>query len=120
MLQKRLKPLEHYQPIPYDFFNLCYLTSAGTVHDAPGLKDWAGTGPEREKLVSMWRELTDAWSGGDDVVQQRERVPRGRLLALMNQAAAWQVGNAPRRGLRPWTVKSWVSSVLTRSGRSLP
>jgi hypothetical protein len=63
LLQKRLKPLEHYQPVPYDFYNLCYLTSAGTVHDAPGMKDWGGAGPERESLVSLWRELTDGVSG---------------------------------------------------------
>ena len=45
--------------MPYDFYSLAYLTSASTVHDAPGLRDWAGAGPEREKLVGMWRELTD-------------------------------------------------------------
>jgi hypothetical protein len=59
LLQKRLKPLEHYQPVPYDFYNLAYLTSASTVHDAPGFRDWAGAAPERERLIGMWRELTE-------------------------------------------------------------
>jgi hypothetical protein len=106
LLQKRLKPLEHYQPVPHDFYNLCYLTSAGTVHDAPGLKDWRGVGPERENLVSTWRALTDSGPIGDAGVTARERLPPGRLVVLMKQAAAWQVGAARRRGPRPWTIKS--------------
>lgn len=57
LLQKRLKPLEHYQPVPKDFYELAYLTSASTVHDAPSFRDWEGAGPEREKLVHVWREL---------------------------------------------------------------
>lgn len=108
LLQKRLKPLEHYQPVPHDFYNLCYLTSAGTVHDAPGLKDWRGVGPERENLVSTWRALTDAGPVGDAGVAARERLPAGRLVVLMKQAAAWQVGAARHRGAKPWTIKSCV------------
>lgn len=46
--------------MPYDFYNLCYLTSAGTVHDAPGMRDWGGFGPERERLVGKWREIMES------------------------------------------------------------
>ncbi|WVR05318.1 hypothetical protein IAU60_002332 [Kwoniella sp. DSM 27419] len=89
LLQKRLKPLEHYQPVPYDFYSLSYLTSASTVHDAPTFRDWAGVGPERERLVATWKELMgserDAGSGD-------KFVPPDRLRTLLRQAAAWQVG----------------------------
>lgn len=64
LLQKRLKALEHYQPVPYDFYSLSYLTSASTVHDAPTFRDWAGVGPERDRLVGVWKELMDAERGG--------------------------------------------------------
>ena len=115
LLQKRLKPLEHYQPIPHDFYNLCYLTSAGTVHDAPGMKDWGGVIPEREKLVGMWMELTEGGLvsdplGGRDVKGKMGGMGQGRLLTLMRQAVAWQVGNTKRRGERPWSVKSLVAA----------
>lgn len=109
LLQKRLKPLEHYQPVPYDFYSLSYLTSASTVHDAPGLRDWAGTGPERERLASMWRELTDnARINANAITGQQERrpVPQDRLVTLLRQAAAWQVGLARPRGSGPYPLSS--------------
>jgi hypothetical protein len=108
LLSKRLKPLEHYQPIPYDFYNLAYLTSAGTVHDAPGLKDWSGEALEREKLVGTWREMmksVDMDTGTDTNTEQKTRrnVKAGRLVELLKQAGAWQVQRARRRGSGPWT-----------------
>ncbi|KAL7424024.1 hypothetical protein Q5752_001609 [Cryptotrichosporon argae] len=93
LLQHRLKPLEHYQPVPYDFYTLSYLLSASTVHDSPGLRHWEGAGPEREKLVARWRELMDGRR-------------RGRLVTLLRQAAAWQVQNSRHRSSGPWTVTS--------------
>ncbi|WWC69280.1 uncharacterized protein I206_103218 [Kwoniella pini CBS 10737] len=99
LLSKRLKPLEHYQPVPYDFYSLSYLTSASTVHDAPTFRDWAGVGPERERLVGMWRELMGSEKG---VGQERPFVPPNRLKTLLKQAAAWQ-----------------ISQVESASGRSL-
>ena len=121
LLQKRLKPLEHYQPVPYDFYNLCYLTSASTVHDAPAMRDWGGVGPEREKLVAMWRELTEVRSGevgsvsgsgagaGEGVLEKVSVAP-GRLVELLRQAAAWQVHIARKKGRTPWTVTTWVKA----------
>lgn len=105
-MQKRLKPLEHYQPVPYDFYSLAYLTSASTVHDAPGLRDWAGAGPERERLVQMWRELTE----GRRPIGTAELVaPTDRLVTLLKQAAAWQVANTRPRGTGPWAVPSLLA-----------
>lgn len=112
LLQKRLKPLEHYQPVPYDFYSLAYLTSASTVHDAPGLRDWAGTSPEREKLAAMWRELTDASRINANAIaasgqeSPRRPVPRDRLLTLLKQAAAWQVDKAGPRGSAPYSIST--------------
>lgn len=125
LLQKRLKPLEHYQPYPYDFYSLSYLTSAGTVHDVPSFKDWAGVEPEREKLVGMWRDLVEAEhlrpaSSGSDVGRvvagSHGTAEGGRLVQLLKQAGAWQVQHSRRRGKGPWRIASYVSGVLLRGG----
>lgn len=108
-LSKRLKPLEHYQPIPYDFYNLAYLTSAGSVHDAPGLKEWSGEALEREKLVGMWREMMRSVVAEGDSTMERigdVRRGKGRLEELLRQAGAWQVMRARQRGDGPWTIHS--------------
>ncbi|KAL1411072.1 hypothetical protein Q8F55_002019 [Vanrija albida] len=111
LLQKRLKPLEHYQPVPYDFYSLAYLCSASTVHDAPGFRDWAGPGPERERLVAMWRELTDAESKSADSTEPATTppVPRDRLVTLLRQAAAWQIQASGDRSRGQWGVTSLLS-----------
>ncbi|KAK8869645.1 hypothetical protein IAR55_000213 [Kwoniella newhampshirensis] len=96
LLSKRLKPLEHYQPVPYDFYSLSYLTSASTVHDAPTFRDWAGVGPERDRLVGVWRELMDSEKTGGE--RETRYVPPNRLKVLLRQAAAWQVGRMGRTG----------------------
>lgn len=121
LLQKRLKPLEHYQPVPKDFYELAYLTSASTVHDAPSFRDWEGAGLEREKLVHVWRELVSrgnashgkhlgprpvelwcSWAGG-----RRKQPPPDRLVTLLKQAAAYQVLAARSRSSgSPWTIDS--------------
>ncbi|WVW82910.1 hypothetical protein I302_104924 [Kwoniella bestiolae CBS 10118] len=88
LLSKRLKPLEHYQPVPYDFYSLSYLTSASTVHDAPTFRDWAGVGPERDRLVGVWRELMGSQKCDD---KEKRYVPPDRLRTLLKQAAAWQI-----------------------------
>ncbi|RXK41088.1 hypothetical protein M231_01719 [Tremella mesenterica] len=89
---KRLKPLEHYQPYPYDFYNLSYLTSASTVHDAPAFRDWKGVQREREGLVNMWHELTEKGDGN----REKIHIPPHRLETLLRQAAAWQIEHSPR------------------------
>nr|ODN87917.1 WD-repeat protein [Cryptococcus depauperatus CBS 7841] len=95
LLQKRLKALEHYQPVPYDFYSLSYLTSASTVHDAPTFRDWAGVGPERDRLVGVWKELMDSERGEN--LERKRYIPPNRLQTLLRQAAAWQVGQVGRR-----------------------
>ncbi len=51
-LNKRLKPLEHYQPHPSEFRDLCYLLSAKAVTDAPSFAAWEGIQPARRS--SSW------------------------------------------------------------------
>lgn len=110
LLQKRLKPLEHYQPYPYDFYSLSYLTSAGTVHDVPSFKDWAGVEPEREKLVGLWRDLVESEhlrpgpNTGSSV--NGASLCEGRLVQLLKQAGAWQVQQSTRKGKGPWRISS--------------
>lgn len=92
------------------------------MHDAPGFRDWAGAGPEREKLVQVWRELvgsrdglrsgcrtdinTDV-GGADNPGGEPKEPPPDRLMTLLKQAAAFQVLSARTRTTkRPWTVES--------------
>lgn len=61
-MNKRLKPLEHFQPTPTEFKDLCYLLSAKTVHDAPSFKGWEGVTAAREKLVDSISKLIESES----------------------------------------------------------
>ncbi|PWZ01158.1 WD40 repeat-like protein [Testicularia cyperi] len=58
-LNKRLKPLEHYQPHPSEFRDLCYLLSAKAVTDAPSFSAWEGIQPAREKLVTEFAAMLE-------------------------------------------------------------
>ncbi|ORY24960.1 WD40-repeat-containing domain protein [Naematelia encephala] len=119
LLQKRLKPLEHYQPYPYDFYALSYLTSASTVHDAPSFRDWGGVGVERERLVAVWREIMDgagSIDGGSTDGREKRYVPPNRLVELFKQAVAWQVGH---HGVRTGETNAWTVHSLLQDYRPL-
>ncbi|KAN0061936.1 hypothetical protein ACQY0O_005931 [Thecaphora frezii] len=58
-LNKRLKPLEHYQPHSSEFRDLCYLLSAKAVTDAPSFASWEGVQPAREKLVMEFAAMLE-------------------------------------------------------------
>ncbi|KAJ1024787.1 hypothetical protein NDA16_002827 [Ustilago loliicola] len=58
-LNKRLKPLEHYQPHPSEYRDLCYLLSAKAVTDAPSFSTWEGIQPGREKLVMEFAAMLE-------------------------------------------------------------
>ncbi|SNX86260.1 related to TAF5 - subunit of TFIID and SAGA complexes [Melanopsichium pennsylvanicum] len=58
-LNKRLKPLEHYQPHPTEYRDLCYLLSAKAVTDAPSFATWEGIQPGREKLVMEFAAMLE-------------------------------------------------------------
>ena len=59
LLNKRLKPLEHFQPTPTEFKDLCYLLSAKSVHDAPSFKNWEGVNASRQKLVEQFGRMVE-------------------------------------------------------------
>lgn len=59
LLNKRLKPLEHFQPTPNEFKDLCYLLSAKSVHDAPSFKNWEGVTAARERLVESFGKMVE-------------------------------------------------------------
>lgn len=90
LLNKRLKPLEHYQPQPQEFTDMCYLLSAKNVHDAPSFKNWEGIGASREKLVDLYQNMLDIDSA-DKHLTSTAYVPPDRLLHLLEQAVAYQV-----------------------------
>ncbi|KAK4054467.1 hypothetical protein OIV83_000961 [Microbotryomycetes sp. JL201] len=88
LLNKRLKPLEHFQPTPTEFKDLCYLLSAKTVHDAPCFRNWEGVTAARAKLVETFSKMEE--------VEREDKedsiyVPPSRLLTLLQQAVAYQV-----------------------------
>ncbi|OAJ37621.1 hypothetical protein, variant 1 [Batrachochytrium dendrobatidis JEL423] len=90
-LNKRLKPLEHLQTTPNEFKDLCYLLTAKSVQDSPLFKNWEGIGPSREKLAELFQSMID-YDEGDR--EGAVYVPPKRLLKLLRQAIAYQMGSS--------------------------
>ncbi|KAI8614000.1 WD40-repeat-containing domain protein [Chytriomyces sp. MP71] len=88
-LNKRLKPLEHYQTTPQEFKDICYLLTSKSVQDVPSFKNWEGIVPSREKLVELFQTMVDS----DSTSRQNAStyIPPNRLLTLLRQAVAYQV-----------------------------
>ncbi|KAJ3343084.1 hypothetical protein HDU83_005830 [Entophlyctis luteolus] len=88
-LNKRLKPLEHYQTSPLEFKDLCYLLTSKSVQSVPTFKNWEGIGPSREKLVEQFQTMLNS----DSTSKQNPGafIPPHRLLTLLRQAVAYQV-----------------------------
>ncbi|SGY94154.1 BQ5605_C037g11633 [Microbotryum silenes-dioicae] len=89
LLNKRLKPLEHYQPTPADFKDLCYLLSAKSVHDAPSFKAWEGVSSAREKLCDVLEQMVERER--DEKEEESAYVPPGRLVTMLEQAVSFQL-----------------------------
>ncbi|KAL1916932.1 uncharacterized protein VTP21DRAFT_5129 [Calcarisporiella thermophila] len=87
-LNKRLKPMEHFQTTPNEFKDLCYLLTAKSVHEASSFKGWEGIGPAREKLVEQFQNILDFENVDKD---GNSYVPPHRLLTLLRQAVAYQI-----------------------------
>ncbi|KAI9334612.1 WD40-repeat-containing domain protein [Obelidium mucronatum] len=88
-LNKRLKPLEHYQTTPNEFRDLCYLLTSKSVQDVPSFKNWEGITPSREKLVELFQTMIDS-----DLTNKQNMgsfIPPHRLLTLLRQAVSYQV-----------------------------
>lgn len=81
LLNKRLKPLEHFQPTPTEFKDLCYLLSAKSVHDAPSFKNWEGVASARERLVEAFGQMVEG-----EREEEKEGALRRHADELMNRA----------------------------------
>ncbi|KAM0746289.1 WD40 repeat-like protein [Meredithblackwellia eburnea MCA 4105] len=103
LLNKRLKPLERFQPTRTEFQDLCYLLSAKTVHDAPSFKNWEGVTAAREKLAEMFGEMLE---GEREERDESAFVPKGRLMTLLEQAVSYQVSCARYKPETPPTISS--------------
>lgn len=56
----------------------------------------------------MWRELTDG-QRSVGATDNAPKPPPDRLVTLLRQAAAWQVGNARPKDRGPWTVPTLLA-----------
>ncbi|ORY89421.1 WD40-repeat-containing domain protein [Leucosporidium creatinivorum] len=88
LLNKRLKPLEHFQPTPNEFKDLCYLLSAKSVHDAPSFKNWEGVTAARERLVEAFGKMVE---GEREEREENVFVPPNRLVTMLEQAVSYQI-----------------------------
>ena len=91
-LTKRLKPLEGSAASRGEFKDLCYLLTCRSVHEV--LPNWEGATAAREALVTHFAtmlELEERWQEGSDDLYN---LPERRLIKLLEQAAAYQVGRS--------------------------
>jgi COMPASS component SWD3 len=90
-LQKRLKPLEGSAASLAEFKDLCYLLTCRSVHEV--LPNWQGAAAAREALLAQFATMLELeerrQEGADDVA-----LPERRLVALLEQAAAYQVSRS--------------------------
>lgn len=94
-LNKRLKPLEHYQPHPSEFRDLCYLLSAKAVTDAPSFAAWEGIQPAREKLVMEFAAMLE-----QDWMEKEAGLPgSGAVNGAVSNSSGGQIKTAIGSGL---------------------
>ncbi|KAI9246205.1 WD40-repeat-containing domain protein [Sporodiniella umbellata] len=87
-LNKRLKPLEHFQTKPNEFKDMCYLLTAKSIHEAASFKQWEGIMASREALVDQLNTMLEFETA--DRTHHRH-IPPDRLLTLLRQAVAYQI-----------------------------
>lgn len=103
ILQRRLKELEAYANTADEFRDMCYLLTCKSVAEAPSFRDWDGVAASRTALVEQYSRLLDfdmyqrdvqtSISGSSGVLDAKE-VPPARLLHLLQQALAFQIGSS--------------------------
>ncbi|ORE10923.1 WD40 repeat-like protein [Rhizopus microsporus var. microsporus] len=87
-LNKRLKPLEHFQTRPNEFKDMCYLLTAKSIHEAPSFKHWEGIMASREALVDQLNTILEFETADRS---GNRHIPPDRLLTLLRQAVAYQI-----------------------------
>ena len=87
-----MKPLEGSAASRAEFKDLCYLLTCRSVHEV--LPNWEGATAAREALVTHFATMLELeerlQEGSDDLYNLPER----RLVKLLEQAAAYQVGRS--------------------------
>lgn len=88
LLTRKLKPLEHFETIPNEFRDLCYLLTSKSINEVASFKNWEGVVPSREKLAEQLQNMMQLDTLSDQGIAH---VPPKRLLHLLQQAVAYQV-----------------------------
>jgi COMPASS component SWD3 len=88
-LTKRLKPLESSAASLSDFKDLCYLLTCRSVHEV--LPNWQGAAAAREALLTHFATMLELEERRQETVDGTS-LPAHRLVTLLEQAAAYQVG----------------------------
>eukprot|EP00177_Eucheuma_denticulatum_P008135 GFKZ01014818.1.p1 GENE.GFKZ01014818.1~~GFKZ01014818.1.p1 ORF type:complete len:617 (-),score=58.73 GFKZ01014818.1:910-2760(-) len=104
ILQRRLKELEAYARTSDEFRDMCYLLTCKSVVEAPSFRDWDGVAASRTALVEQYSRLLEfdnyqrdghaPISAGSTTVLDAKDVPPRRLLHLLQQALAFQIGSS--------------------------
>ncbi len=90
-LKKRLKPLQAIYASPEEFQDLCFLLTCTQVNEAKSFRDWTGVNSSREALSQKFQRILDSDSLGAARSLTTKKVPRGRLVQLLQQAVAYQI-----------------------------
>ena len=101
ILQRRLKELEAFARSPDEFRDICYLLTCKSVAEAPSFRDWDGINASRTALVGQYSRLLEYDSFQRDGYIPRKSgdlaakdIPPGRLVHLLQQALAFQIGSS--------------------------
>eukprot|EP00178_Gracilaria_changii_P010664 TRINITY_DN309_c0_g1_i1.p1 TRINITY_DN309_c0_g1~~TRINITY_DN309_c0_g1_i1.p1 ORF type:complete len:600 (+),score=94.93 TRINITY_DN309_c0_g1_i1:58-1800(+) len=127
ILQRRLKELEAYARTADEFRDMCYLLTCKSVTDAPSFRDWDGIASSRAALVEQYSRLLEfdifhrdsylpnARSVNGETLIEAGDIPPTRLVHLLQQALAFQIGSsrhAPKFPPRIGTLLEDYESVV--------
>ncbi|CAN8062671.1 unnamed protein product [Agarophyton chilense] len=121
ILQRRLKELEAYARTADEFRDMCYLLTCKSVNDAPSFRHWDGVASSRAALVEQYSRLLefdifrrDGCLNDENLIEAAD-IPPTRLVHLLQQALAFQIGSsrhAPKLPPRIGTLLEDYESVV--------
>lgn len=132
ILQLRLKELEAYAHTADEFRDLCYLLTCKSVAEAPSFRNWDGVASSRVGLVEQYSRLLefDAFQRDGNIpisarttqsgVLNAKEIPPARLLHLLQQALAFQIGSSrhmPKAPPRIGTILEDFECVVVPNSR---
>lgn len=124
VLTTRLKELEWCAASTGEFRDLCYLLSCRAVTDARAFSRWDGVKAARKALVDTYARWLD-WDaferrGAAPAASRSTELPPRRLVQLLQQAVAFQIGSArytPRAPPRIATILEDFETNVLPSGQ---